>query len=1059
MSANTNKNTKFPCINCAKSCRSNQNCLCCDVCNNWIHLTCTRLNNSQFQKLAQSDEAYFCIKCLQDSLPFLNEGPNKSSICVSNTIEDCASKFAIDCEYVDLLKFNEELTSFATQISIVHFNTRSLEKNLHKIEELLNEVSKPLDIMCITETKLQKVTSNLNNVKLKNYEFTPEFSATNAGGVGIYVHESIVFKKRPELIFHLERCENLWIELLNQNKKIVIGVVYRHPSDNYQCFLDSLIEVIQKLQLEKTEYYILGDFNVNSCNNLVQNYVNALSCFGCDNIITSPTRITAKTATLLDHIYTNSYQYSKVGILEYDISDHLPIYTIINSHTQKKEEKVFLQNINEKSMESFLEDLNEALPFVDIPTYDINTKFSQLVSTIQTLTDKHFPPRPLSRKQTNLYKKPWLTKGIMKSIRQQNRLFHLCYKKHQKDKIEEYKKFRNKLTHIKETAKQNYYKNKIDQAGSDSGKTWKVINELMKKNVKSNNIPHELVVNDKHYSNQQDICDQLNEHFATIGKKLGSSIKPNKEIYSEYMQSAVSNSFVLFETEESEISFLIDQLNAKKATGHDDITAKVIKMSKIVLVPFLTKFINEAMMGGVFPTVLKIAKVIPLYKGGEKCNPTNYRPISLLTHISKVFEKILNSRLVSFIEKNKILTNHQYGFRKNYSTTLAITDLYESLLEKKERGEISCLLFLDFAKAFDTVDHSILLKKLRHYGIRGLGNNILASYLSDRQQFISQNNIKSVTCDITCGVPQGSILGPLLFTLYINDLPTITSLETRLFADDTALCTSSTNTVELQKKMTQEFDKVVDWLAANKLSLNVAKSVYMIISKHKTVDFTIKVKKQIVLKNVSEYKYLGVYIDKDLSWSAQINFLCKRLAKTSGVLYKIRNCINAHALLMLYHTMVKSVLQYGILSWGSASKYLLDPLEVTQNKILRIITFSGRRTNLAKLYMNMNVLPVSKLYLWEVCKFVFKFKENLLPVNFSLYFNKIKSVHSYGTRSSQTNYFLPRVATQGAKKSLRYKCPFLWKKLPQSLTSIKSLTNFSKKLRQYLIDIDHCNTL
>ena len=264
----------------------------------------------------------------------------------------------------------------------------------------------------------------------------------------------------------------------------------------------------------------------------------------------------------------------------------------------------------------------------------------------------------------------------------------------------------------------------------------------------------------------------------------------------------VEESITLKPTNLEEISKLIKQLEIHKAPGSDGISAYIVKKTENLIAPKLVKLFNDCIETAVFPTILKIAKVIPLHKGGEKCEPTNYRPISLLPLFGKLFEKVLQKQFITHLTKNNILTDHQFGFRESHSTELAITSIYDTLLKNLDNNLMTCTVFLDLAKAFDSVDHEILLKKLERYGIRGNALELMKSYLTDRQHLTKCNGIESELRGIEIGVPQGSILGPLLFLIFINDLPSVSKFNVKLFADDTFLSIQDNNIKKLEKRPT-----------------------------------------------------------------------------------------------------------------------------------------------------------------------------------------------------------------------------------------------------------------
>ena len=373
------------------------------------------------------------------------------------------------------------------------------------------------------------------------------------------------------------------------------------------------------------------------------------------------------------------------------------------------------------------------------------------------------------------------------------------------------------------------------------------------------------------------------------------------------------NSIFLSPSTNAEVCLIIDRLKNKKAQRYTDVETKFIKYGKLIISPIISNLFNLCIETDVFPNCLKIAEVIPIYKKGDQNMPTNYRPISLLSQFDKIFEKMLFSRLFSYLDKNQLLNKNQFGFRPNSSTQFAISTIHDKLIKNIDNGLYTCCIFLDLSKAFDTVNHTILLWKLYHYfGIRGTALHLIESYLSNRYQYTNVQGHYSNKLKITTGVPQESCLGPLLFLLYINDLPLASEFDTTLYADDTALMISDRDLNSLKYKANNELKKVDFWLRMNKLSLNYSKTNYIIYNNqpHKTCkdEFTIVMNKT-RLQRENSIKYLGVIFDDTLCWANHIDNLSSQLARYSGLFCRLRNYVPRKALFLLYYNLVYSRIQ------------------------------------------------------------------------------------------------------------------------------------------------------
>ena len=369
-------------------------------------------------------------------------------------------------------------------------------------------------------------------------------------------------------------------------------------------------------------------------------------------------------------------------------------------------------------------------------------------------------------------------------------------------------------------------------------------------------------------------------------------------------------------------------------------------------------FIDNAFRLGIFPQNCKKAKIIPLCKTGKPNNLTNYRPISILTCFSKIIEKLIHKRLSSVFDKHSIFAKTQYGFQAGKSTSHAILDVLTTAYEHINNHEYTGLILLDFKKAFDTVSQSILLYNLEHYGIRGVANKLLKSFLSDRCQFVSHHNSSSDTLINRFGVPQGSNLGPLLFLIYINDIPRALNSNPRLFADDTCLNINAVTPAMLSEKMNLELTTVHKWTTANKITVNPQKSHCLIIppkKNHCISNISIYVNDS-VIKVTDAVKYLGITIDNKLNFEEHINALATKISRSLGVLCKLRHILPKSALRNLYHSMIHLHLLYGVTVWGNTFDKHLKRLATLQNKAVKLISGAQWRDHVTPSYLKLQIL-------------------------------------------------------------------------------------------------------
>ena len=511
--------------------------------------------------------------------------------------------------------------------------------------------------------------------------------------------------------------------------------------------------------------------------------------------------------------------------------------------------------------------------------------------------------------------------------------------------------------------------------------------------------------------------------------------------------------FLIAHISNEEVLDIVNSLS-NKATGPYSVPLKLlILISDLIIIP-LCNIINMSLFSGIYPDKLKIVKVIPTHKGGSTQDLNNFRFISLLCIFDKIIEKIIHARLYEFLELHNILYVNQFGFRKNNSTIFALMQITEKIKESIDSGKFGCGIFIDLRKAFDTVNHDILLHKLDHYGIRGSILNWFKSYLTNRKQYVDINGESSKIKEISCGVSQSSVLGPLLFLLYINDLPNIS-----LFADDTNIYYESNSLQDLEKKINKELGKLQLWLNVNRLSLNISKTNYIIFhpfNKPLNQNITLKIRK----KSQQNYiKYLGVIIAYNIS--------CK-ISRAIGVMYKLSPFLKSTMLRNVYYSLIYSHIVYGIQVWGSAGKTEIDKILVLQKRAIRLISNKAKRpvtpgplASTNPMFLKLEILKVNDIFTLHLSKFIYKCLIQETPVNFHDWFKLYCDSHSYNTRSNisdinnitkSNNLFIRSARTSFyGLRLIKVEGPKLWNALPKSIRSITSIQPFITNLKNYMV--------
>ena len=690
----------------------------------------------------------------------------------------------------------------------------------------------------------------------------------------------------------------------------------------------------------------------------------------------------------------------------------------------------------------------------------------------------HAPMRKLNMKELKLKSKPWISRELSKLIEHRNKLFRREKKEQSNEDVRLLcNKFRNRVNREMKKAKKKYFNHYFEEHKNDIKKTWIGIKNII--NTKSIITPKtsQLNVNGKIIDDPAGIANCENDFFVNVGINIDKDIPNNNKSPESFLKSRNRFNFLITYVSNEELINIIKSLDGKKNSGPSSIPTKLLLMiPDLIAFPFCN-IINKSFQTGVFPEAIKIACVIAVFKKGSTQDINNYRPISLLSIFDKIIEKLMYSRLYAFLEKHNILYDQQFGFRKHKSTIHSLLQITEQIINSIDKGMHGCGIFIDLKKAFDTVNHSILLRKLEHYGIRGISLNWFASYLSNRKQYVYYNGHSSEIKSIKCGVPQGSVLGPLLFLLYINDLPNVSSkLRFYLFADDTNLYYESYDLKKIEKVVNKEMNKLFQWLCSNRLALNISKTNFVIFHPYnKPVKevITLKINKKAIAEELC-VKYLGILIDSTLSWKSQISTITKKISRSIGIMYKLRPFVNVKIMKSVYYSIIYPHLIYGIQVWGSAFDTDLHSLEIMQKKVVRMITFNDSFRNQGygfchslPLFLELEFLKTSDIYKLLISKFIHDCLNGRAPSQFNTWFTQNAEIYEHLTRTNvqilndnikiTTNLFIPYASTTHCGlNSIKVLGPKIWNEIPNNIREIKSKKGFLDKLKLHYINEYKC---
>ena len=868
----------------------------------------------------------------------------------------------------------------------MHFNIQGLENKCDMLNIDLS--THKIDILCLSEHWLKQ--NELQSTAIVNYKLVNYYTRIKMqrGGVCIFAKNDIDIEPL-EYDCCIEKHFEICIGVIRSMKggKVYIIAVYRTPDSNFTEFINRLEILFHKIYNKKHSYILAGDVNVNFLENCSEkrSLINFFSSYNMIHHIDCATRITRYSNTCIDNIFSNCLM-NNVEVLHSYLSDHT--YQVCKFSMAVNEQNnsncVYRRNFNDSNLKTF-QNLIAKENWQEI--YDangFNTKFEIFNSTFTYYFNCAFPITKIKMKNTN---KKWFTPRI-KSLHDQ-----LCEMEKLEKQLQNpiytarYKEFKILYKLIVNDYKTKINDDRIACADNVMKESWKIINECNKRDGEKGSFC--LSKNNQLITNPIDVANLFNDYFTNQNK---SCPKPNPD------NIKVKNhlhSFYLLPTNAEEIERIINKTTAKSAAGIDGINGKVLRLVGHLISTVLSYLINESFSEGIYPDVLKTSKCIPVYKNkGTKQDVANYRLIHLQSQLAKIFELAYCNRLTNFVETANLLNAVQNGFRKNKSTTTAIHELVEMVYEALNNKTHTVALFYDLSRAFDTVDHKLLLNKLYGVGIRGVAHNWATSYLSSRSQNVVVEGIKSVSANIELGVPQGSILGPLFFIIFINDLTDycIASDKTILYADDTNFLMRHNNIETLAQNCNTASKQLDDWCNNNGLVLNINKTFHMkFYTKNITPDYNMLIK--LCSKSISSadnIKFLGLTIDHKLTWEIHINNVCSKLSNICYIIRTLRETVSITILKTLYYGLVQSTLQYSLIFWGSSA--YLERAFVIQKKILRCMVNAHPLTSCKAIFKKLNILTLPCLYISQLILHIRANENN---------FVRNHEIHSHNTRSNQ----------------------------------------------------------
>ena len=904
-------------------------------------------------------------------------------------------------------------------------------------------------ILCLNETWLKSGFDNdLVNIQgFSLYRLDRAWSQDGktikrGGGLAMYINSDLSHSSTD--LAHLNiSSENIELQCLTvsipKTRKIVLLNTYRPPQGDLSEFKYSIKDTIAKVKVkDNTEIFLVGDMNINVGDGQTAQAKELgvlLKSLGLEQLIKKATRVSSKSNSVIDLIFTNSDYIEDAGCIDLNISDHLATFVTRKKHFEKSARVDFEgRSYKNYSTEVYQGDLlrEDWTGFYnnDNPNSAWEIFYGKMVTTLDT----YCPIRKFKVKETRY---PWVTGEVLELIKDKDRALSRAKRTNKPDDWENAKRQRNDVGLMLQNMRRDYIEQEQRLNRDNPQKFWRNLKSVVPGKKKCQG-----KINLRKAGKlieENEAADALNYFFANLGGDL-------QEDQAVPWFTAGANSPELIDHCQAnffQLLKIVKEINTNKSSGLEKLSSRVLKDALLVLIPQLLYLVNLSLQTGIFPDAWKIATVIPLFKGGSKSEMGNYRPISLLPVPGKILEKIVHANLAGHLEDCNLLTEYQGGFRKGHSTVSSINALSDDIFMGMNSKRVTVAVFVDLAKAFNTVNHNILLVKLVKLGVTGALLSWCRNYLKGRTQRTLANNKLSGLDAVPCGVPQGSILGPLFFLVYINDMVfSLKSAKVQLYADDTVLYVTDNHGHTAARKLQRDLDIFSHWCKANKLSLNAKKTKHMNFgTRNQTKKCTI-IQLAIdgkAIQRVPSFKYLGVILDPTISFRAHIEHVSNTVSHKMFMLSKVRRYLNNESMLCIYRSMVLPYLDYADVAFSGASSNLLEKLQKLQEKCLKICLNIHGKCDRNVLH---NRASVNKLA-----------DRRATHVNCYMYQRLTKGIRRredqegvMRTRArSAPSFVVDKPNVESYKRSISYFGAVQWNSLPPATRNINSFFSFKSK--------------
>jgi len=938
---------------------------------------------------------------------------------------------------------------------LIHLNAQSFLAHKDEIEELIIN-KKPL-VACLTETR---VTNDINDSELiiDNYNYVRVDSVNRyTGGIIVYFRNDLQVK----IINNKNYSSSTWnltfsIQLINE---IIISVVYHSPSASDALFMDILKEIIVDFA-ENKQFILLGDLNIDiSKNNYYSKKLQSIMGeLGLKNYVPTFTRVTNNSQTMIDLAYSNEFLNCDVWdspkITDHDI---LSIKLPKNQRNLNKQNYFIGRNFKKFDNIKFTKILTKTINKID-KSFDnnVNSIANHVIGSMEQTLNQVVPLKKF--KIINKWKsREWFDDEIKTVKNKKNQLYKIAKETKEDIYWNEFKKIRNKLTKLIKQKKREYNDSTIDKNKKDNKKLWKHLKQIVSKKPK--NSVSKVQFDNKICDKNEDIADNFNKFFidsiTEINGAILNSSQNNNNCDNLLINTINDNNegWLSFrEVTSKELSDIVNKLENKACT-EDGINAEVIKKAWPYINEQFVKLVNMSLKTGEFPAEWKNSLITPIQKIQNTIKANEFRPINVLPTFEKILETVVYKQLIKYLDDNNILVPEQSGFRESHSCETALQCVLNEWKLNCDNQQKTGVAFLDFKRAFETIDRNFLSKKLNNYGLKCNVLKWFKSYLTDRTQQVKFNNVTSSKRKTIYGVPQGSILGPILFLIYINDLNKVLKYcKCKMFADDTIIYYSSSDSIEIENKINYDLNNLAIWLKSNTISLNVSKTKFMLVrgvqASMPNVNCNIKIENE-KIENVNVIKYLGVMIDKHLNFREHIGYIIKKISKKVNFLFRIGDSVSPLTRTIIYKSIVAPHFDYCSTIFLSIGETELDLLQKAQNRAMRAIIRCSKFTPIKQMLNALYFVNVRQRIVLNTLIFVHKMKLKLSPSYLAESLKLVGEIHTYNTRQRGNIHITKRNQTT-SQHTLMYSGFKIYNELPKNIKSIDNVNTFRREAKKYV---------